>query len=58
MTSFTVVNILISDKCTIDNGGCGTNATCAQDIMGDVTCTCKTGFIKSNEANECVGKDD
>ena len=36
----------LSNLCSLNNGGCGTNNICTQDhVTGNVTCSCKPGYF-------------
>ena len=54
----TIVTI-VSDSCSVDNGGCGENAECTHDSKTfAVRCVCKTGYTNIGVANivRCEGE--
>ncbi len=50
--------VVVAGKCSVNNGGCSANATCATTSATQVRCTCKRGFTGDGKTctdiNECL----
>lgn len=59
MGKIEIYNIFtISDSCRVNNGGCGTYATCSHCLKsGRIICKCKTGYTNVGTENQfnCEG---
>ncbi|CAF4099951.1 unnamed protein product, partial [Rotaria magnacalcarata] len=49
---------MFPDSCTVNNGDCGSYATCSHDaITNAAICTCKAGYTNTGSATNVVCKD-
>ena len=55
--SFNILEILISDSCQVNNGGCGPNTICSHDPKTNaVVCSCKPGYTNTGSGSTVVCK--
>lgn len=53
------LNVIISEDCTVNNGGCGINADCTHDpTTHAVICKCENGYTNNGTSTSfvCIGK--